>query len=61
MVSGNAMVAGLGRPLSQVYAQGDWIRLADPVTGPVYTVLSLDKDHNTLLLSAPYSGPTSGK
>ena len=60
VVAGNAMITGLGgRPLSQVYAQGDWIRLADPATGPVYTVLSLDKDHNTLLLSAPYSGPTS--
>ena len=59
VVAGNAMVTGLGRPLSQIYAQGDWIRLSDPVTGPVYTVLSLDKDHNTLLLSAPYSGPTS--
>ena len=59
VVSGNAMVTGLGRPLTQVFAQGDWIRLADPATGPVYTVLSLDSDHNTLLLSGPYSGPTS--
>ena len=59
VVAGNAMVTGLGRPLSQVYAQGDWIRLADPAVGPVYTVLSLDTDHNTLLLSAPYSGPTA--
>ena len=55
VTQGNALVtaSALG-----TYAVGDWIRLADPVTGPVFTVLSLDPAHNTILLSSPYFGPT---
>ena len=44
------------------YSPGDWIRLSHPLTGPVYTVLSVDATDpslNTILLSGPYTGPSA--
>ena len=60
VTAGNALVtATAGGPLSASFAAGDWIRVGDQASGPVYTVLSLDPAANTLLLSGPYSGATA--
>ena len=60
VTNGNALVtATAGGALSAAFAAGDWIRVGDQMLGPVYTVLSIDTDANTLLLSGPYSGVTA--
>jgi hypothetical protein len=44
---------------SSVFGEGDWIRLFDNNTGPVYTVVYVDTTENTVTLSSPYSLDTN--